>query len=89
MKSYLVAYDLHEDGQNYECITEKLKTYGTHWHAQRSVWIITTDQSAATIRDNLKGCVDDNDKLLVLGLSGEGAWTGNPQNVTEWLQKNL
>lgn len=89
MSTYIVSYDLHKQGQNYDCIIQKLKAYGTHWHVQGSVWIICTDQTAAQVRDNLSPCLDTNDKLLVAKLSGEAAWYGYNQNVTDWLKKNL
>jgi len=89
MASYVVAYDLHEQGQNYDCIIEKIKAYGTHWHMQRSVWVVVTAQTAVQIRDNLLPCLDSNDTLFVGKLSGEAAWFGYPANVSEWLQKQL
>lgn len=89
MATYMVTYDLHLHGQNYECITSKLKEYGTHWHAQGSVWIIKTSTSAAQVRDELLDCLDSNDKLIVAKLAGEAAWFGYPANTTSWLQDAL
>jgi CRISPR/Cas system-associated endoribonuclease Cas2 len=89
MAAYIVSYDLHVSGQNYECIVKKLESYGTHWHMQRSVWIIITSQSAIQIRDFLSPCLDSNDKLFVGKLSGEAAWTGYRAQITEWLKKHL
>lgn len=86
MNSYIVVYDLHEEGQNYACLYKKLKLYPTHWHMQRSVWIIATTQSAAQIRDNLRPCLDSNDKLFVGALRGEAAWIGFTQKATQWLK---
>src|SRR3546814_6397319 len=89
MATYIVTYDLHTEGQNYNCLYEKLEAYGTRWHMQRSVWIIRTDQSAVQVRDNLKACLDANDKLFVGQLSGEAAWSGYSDNITQWLKANL
>ena len=89
MATYVVSYDLNQQGQNYDCIIKKLKAYGTHWHMQQSVWIIVADASATQIRDNLKSCLDSNDKLFVAKLSGEAAWSGYRQTVTDWLKKYL
>lgn len=89
MASYIVAYDLNQSGQNYECITKKLKAYPTHWHMQGSVWIIITESTAKLIRDNLQSCLDDNDELFVGTLSGEAAWKGYSTSISEWLKKNL
>jgi len=89
MSAYLVTYDLMAQGQNYTCITQKLKSYPTHWHAQGSVWIIETDQTAAQVRDGLLLCLDSNDKLIVARLAGEAAWFGYPAQVTKWLKDRL
>ncbi len=88
MAAYIIAYDLHQAGQNYSCLTKKLEAYGTHWHMQGSVWIIGTNQSATQIRDNLSPCLDANDKLFVSRLSGEAAWYGYGDDISQWL-KNL
>lgn len=89
MPTYIVSYDLHQQGQNYERLIEKLKTYGTRWHMQQSVWIIETAQSAANVRDFLRPCLDANDKLFVGRLSGEAAWYGYSTEITQWLKQRL
>lgn len=89
MAAYIVAYDLHAEGQNYTCLRNKLEAYGTHWHMQGSVWIVVTNQTAVQIRDNLNPCLDSNDKLFVGRLSGEAAWFGYGDQVTNWLKANL
>lgn len=89
MATYIVTYDLMKQGQNYTCLTKKLDAYPTHWHAQGSVWLIETNQSAVDIRENLSSCLDANDKLLVARLSGEAAWKGYSNNVSSWLNDRL
>ncbi len=87
--SYIVTYDLHKHGQNYTCLSDKLKKYGTYFHIQGSVWIIETADSAVQIRNNLKACLDSNDKLFVGKLTGDAAWHGYSKSDADWLQKNL
>lgn len=89
MATYIVTYDLHKQGQNYDCIIKKLEAYGTYWHMQQSVWIISTSQTAAQVRDNLQVCLDQNDKLFVGRLSGEAAWVGYEDRITQWLKSTL
>lgn len=85
MAGLLVAYDLKKVGQNYECITKKLKAYTTHWHMQGSVWIIQTNETPAQVRDKLRACLDANDNLFVARL-GETAWEGFDATATKWLK---
>ena len=89
MATFIVAYDLHEPGQSYDCIIAKLTAYPTHWHMQQSVWIIVTTQTAMQILDNLKTCLDANDKLFVGELGKDAAWIGYSNDVTTWLKKHL
>ena len=89
MATYVVTYDLHQSGQNYECLHKKLKAYGTYWHVQMSVWLVETSQSAAQVRDHLAGCLDTNDKLFVARLSNEAAWIGYSQEVGDWVRDRL
>lgn len=89
MTSYIVSYDLHAEGQNYECLYKKLDAYSTRWHVQRSVWVIVTNETAKDIRNNLVSCLDSNDKLLVAKLSGEAAWHGYDQKIANWIKQNL
>ena len=89
MATYIVTYDLHKSGQNYECLSKKLKAYGTYFHIQGSVWIIVTSSTAKEVRDNLKPCLDGNDKLLVVKSANVGAWFGYNHSDSKWLNDNL
>ena len=89
MAAYIVSYDLNTPGQKYECLTDKLKAYGTYWHMQGSVWIIVSEDNATEIRDNLKTCLDSNDELFVGALSGEAAWSGYGSEISKWLKDHL
>jgi len=87
MTTYVVAYDLINPGQKYECLRHKLEAYGTYWHIQQSVWLIKTSATAVQIRDNLNSCIDANDKLIVAGLTGEAAWAGHDAHNSRWLRE--
>ncbi|MBN4995483.1 hypothetical protein JY438_06860 [Stenotrophomonas maltophilia] len=85
MSGFIVSYDLHKTGQNYECLKKKLEAYPNYWRMQGSVWIIGSDQTAAQIRDNLISCLDANDNLFVGKLSS-AAWHGFSNEATNWLK---
>lgn len=88
-QAYIVTYDLNQQGQNYDCIREKLKSFGTYWNIQGSVWIIKTDVDAVEIATALQKCLDDNDTLFVSQLSLDSAWVGFDKNGNDWLAKVL
>ncbi|GAD55509.1 hypothetical protein MBELCI_1561 [Limimaricola cinnabarinus LL-001] len=41
------------------------------------------------IRDTLKSVLDADDELLVVKLSGTGAWSGFSEKGSSWLKNNL
>ncbi|MAT96869.1 MAG: SinR family protein [Anaerolineaceae bacterium] len=89
MSSYMVGYDLNKPGQDYTELHDAIKAYDNWWHYLDSTWIIVTEDSAATVRDNLKAHIDSGDELLVAKLSGEAAWTGFVEKGSTWLKNNL
>lgn len=89
MASVLITYDLITPGKKYTELHGAIKALGTWWHCVESTWIIKSDLSIVQIRDALKKHVDSNDKLLVLALSGTGAWVGLNKNCSDWLTSNL
>ena len=89
MASVLITYDLITPGKKYTDLHDSIKTLGSWWHCVDSTWIIKSDFSLVQIRDELKKHVDSNDKLVVLALSGAGAWIGLDKNCSEWLATNL
>lgn len=89
MGTYLITYDLHKPGQSYNKLYEAIKKLGSWWHCLDSNWIVTTNLNAVKIRDSLIPYLDPNDDLLVVHLSGEGAWRGFSDECSNWLKNNL
>ncbi|MCS4162950.1 MULTISPECIES: SinR family protein [Sphingobacterium] len=88
-KTYLIGYDLNRTGQDYETLIDEIKKLGTWWHCLDSTFIIKSTSTATLIRNHLMTFIDSNDELLVVGLSGEGAWTGFSNECSNWLKNNL
>ncbi len=89
MKTYLVGYDLNKPGQDYDDLFKAIKALGSWWHCLDSTWIIKTDWTSVQIRDDLSKHIDNSDELLVVRLTGEGAWTGFDNQCSQWLKDNL
>jgi hypothetical protein len=85
---YQISYDLREQ-RNYEVIFERIEAYGAWCHALDCGWLVSTEQSAEEIRNDLLQVVDDDDSLLVTRLSGEAAWYGFVPSVSKWLKTQL
>ena len=89
MAAYIIGYHLNRPGQDYPNLFEAIKSYGNWWHHLGSTEIVKTDQSAVQIRDHLRQFIDQSDELFVGKLSGHAAWTGIPENGSNWLKNNL
>ena len=74
MATYIVSYDLRNPDRDYTRLYSRLDA----WSALRileSLLLIKVDNSSSTtIRDDLLGYVDKNDRLFVAKLTGEAAW---------------
>ncbi len=88
-KSMLISYDLNRPGQDYETLIKAIKALGGWWHHLDSTWIVKTTSTAVQVRDTLRRHIDANDELLVVVLTGEGAWAGFDVKGSKWLKENL
>ncbi|MQX74690.1 SinR family protein [Sinorhizobium medicae] len=94
MATYMIGFDLNKEGKNYsarhEALTGRIKElFGTFWRHLDSTWLVKTQMSAKDIRDDLSTFLDEDDELLVAGMSGEGAWHGFKQSGSKWLTDHL
>lgn len=83
MACFVVAYDLNKVGQNYECLTEKLKAL-PYCHAQGSVWFVEYSGNEVSLRNHLQPCLDENDRLFVSAISKTWAGVHMP-TCAKWL----
>ncbi|WP_455794688.1 SinR family protein [Clostridium butyricum] len=74
MSSKIITYDLCAPGQNYDDLITAIKKYSRWAKITESTWLLVTDDTCKTIRDNLNNYIDENDRLFVGELSGEAAW---------------
>jgi hypothetical protein len=89
MKSYLISCDLKGPSPNYAGLVEAMKKFPLSWRHIDPSWIVRTDWSAKQVRDHVKPHIGATDGLLVLELTGEGAWTGLGDEAVNWLVENL
>jgi hypothetical protein len=90
MAAYMISYDLNSPGQNYPAIDKIIKSMaGTNWRILESTWIIQANLTVVQVRDRISPSLDANDKLVVVGLSGEGAWEGFGEKGNSWLKNVL
>lgn len=88
MPTHLVSYDLKSPGRDYEPVWAYLRS-GSNWHPLGSVWLIVTDKSAKTVRDDLAKLIDGNDRVMVVRVDGRSWATKGLSGGSEWMKRNV
>lgn len=85
---YAVNYDLKRPGQNYGPLYEAIKNCGAWWHYLGSTWLLDTSLTAAGIWKRLAPHVDQNDRVLIIGVTRDKAgWLTS--DAWEWINSRL
>lgn len=88
MSTQLISYDLNAPGQKYDDLIEEIKGLGAWWHHLDSTWLVKSDLTASDIRDRLAKCLDIEDELLVVNVTGDlRAWRGFNDRGSRWLKE--
>ncbi len=87
MKIHLISYDLDKPGRDYKDLIARLKAMGAV-KPLFSDWVLRTTATAEQVRDDLMRFIDANDRILVVGLTGEAAWS-NLMVTSDELKKSL
>lgn len=89
MNAQLITYQVQEVA-DIASITDKIKTYTKWAKLIDNSWIILTDKSSGTIRDELREAIGDRGKIFVVNVSGQ-SWGSYSitKEVTDWLKTNL
>jgi len=74
MSVYLVSYDLDKPGKDYTGIIDAIRNMGGVKGLYSEWFVVTQTMDAKSIFDRLAPFIDSNDRLLILGLSGEAWW---------------
>ena len=85
---YAVNYDLKKPGRDYEALYDAIKSCGVWWHYLGSTWLVDTSLSAQGIWKKLQDHVDENDRMLIIGVTKDSAgWL--TQDAWDWINSRL
>jgi hypothetical protein len=76
MGRFIIGCRLGSPGNDYIALAERVQALGRSWECPGNAWIVSTDLSAAEVRDELRPFLGPHDQLLVAELSGTVAWGG-------------
>ena len=76
MNKLLICYDLFAPGQKWAQLDDLIPKLGTAFKIRRTTWFLSTTWTYEQVSDRLNRLVDDNDKLVVMELTGLGQVTG-------------
>ncbi|MHB0390349.1 hypothetical protein ACYBJS_25320, partial [Klebsiella pneumoniae] len=75
-------------GQNYNALYDELKKSPGWCHPLDSTWLISTGETAQQLSDRLRRHLDNNDTLLVIGVTKEYAgWL--TQDTWDWMRTDI
>lgn len=84
-----INYDLRKPGRDYQPVYDYIKSHDGHAKPLQSLWLVRTEKSAATIRDELMRLVDSNDKIATFDVTGD-AWATSFSNAhTDWMKDHM
>ncbi len=64
--NYFVAYDLNFPGQNYDAVTERIKSLGRYAHMQMSLFYLQSELTLPEVHAAIREVMDVNDRLAVI-----------------------
>lgn len=87
---YLITYDLHKPGQDYEGLYDAIKSASTGaWsHRLDSTWIIKSTLSVDAVSAKIKEKVDKDDHFIVIEVkNNKQGWL--PKDAWTYLNDNI
>lgn len=88
MHCYIILYDLCKPNHDYKRLYLQLRSYEKWGRLTETAWAVVTKKTYDLLRDELKACIDYNDRLIVIRSGQQAAWT-NVMASNNWLRDNL
>ena len=88
MASYMICYDLYQDGQQYGKVEETIQELGKCVKVLRTTWILDSTNSLNHIKTMLEIVTDNNDKIIIVSLDKKAACLRLGYSIENWLRDN-
>lgn len=84
-RNLLISYDLHEPGQNYDAVIERIKELGTWAKIHYSLWYVRSSYTPTAAVEHIEPALDANDRVFVAE-AVDAAWNKLPKKVGDFIQ---
>ncbi len=86
---YALTYDLNATGQDYDSLYRKINSLGVTLRPLQNLWLLDSQHSADTIRDQIRSVIDGNDFVFVARLARGSYSAWMPESAHNWLEARL
>jgi len=86
---YALTYDLNATGQDYDSLYKKINSLGETLRPLQNLWLLNSQYSADTIRDEIRSVIDDNDFVFIARLTKGSYSAWMPVTAHAWLEARL
>jgi len=89
MAHYIASYDLHNQ-RHYQPVWEAIEAMGGT-RLLESLWVLSTNLTAAQVRDKIKAAADNDDSIAVVELKPGSDWAcvRAKERGVAWLRQNI
>lgn len=88
MGQYVISYDLHQEGRDYEKIKAGIFSLKDYVKILESVWLVNHPYTAAEVREHMKVFMDGNDSIMVIEIGAGWATWKCSAAANNWLAKH-
>lgn len=90
MSTFLISYDLHNKTRAvYDNLETAIRGLGDWCKPLDTVYVVNTAYSAGQVRDFLNGKIASDDRLLVITVKRDAAWSGISDGCANWMVQKL
>jgi hypothetical protein len=89
MNAQLIVYNLKSEEYS-SVIINQIKAYSDWAKITDNCWIVITEKSSGSVRDDLRYVINGNGNILVINVTGQGWGTyAIPKSVTDWMKNKI
>lgn len=87
-KVLIISYELTNPAVSHEPLVQRIKSLGSWARLTNSSYLLLTQYDPVQVRDHLCQVMHTGDKIYVGVGSSPSAWTGMPNDVSQWIHQN-